>query len=83
MRTLTRWEKLGTIDQRKGSERWVANKLTNEERQEVLNTVNSSEYQDLPPCQIVPHLADKGIYIASESTIYRILREKNSLLIAV
>lgn len=79
MRTLTRWEKPGTIDKRKGSERLVANKLTNEERQQVLNTVNSSEYQDLPPCQIVPHLADKGIYLASESTIYRILREEKQL----
>jgi len=28
----------------------------------------------LPPSQVVPALADKGIYIASESTMYRILR---------
>ena len=79
VRTLVRWEQSGAIDKRKGSERLVANKLTNEERQLVLNTVNSSEYRDLPPCQIVPCLADKGIYIASESTIYRILREDKQL----
>ena len=30
---------------------------------------------DKPPSQIVPDLADKGIYVASESTFYRVLRE--------
>ena len=30
----------------------------------------------MPPCQIVPALADEGIYIASESTFYRILHEE-------
>lgn len=32
---------------------------------------------DLSPSQIVPALADKGIYIASESTMYRILKNEN------
>ncbi|WP_017728209.1 hypothetical protein [Halalkalibacterium ligniniphilum] len=30
----------------------------------------------LPPTQIVRKLADKGTYIASESTFYRVLREE-------
>lgn len=30
----------------------------------------------MPPCEIVPALADEGTYIASESTFYRILREE-------
>ena len=30
----------------------------------------------MPPCQIVPALADEGIYLASESTFYRILHEE-------
>jgi len=30
----------------------------------------------MPPCEIVPALADEGEYIASESTFYRILREE-------
>ena len=33
----------------------------------------------MAPSQIVPAMADKGEYIASESTIYRILREMNQL----
>jgi transposase InsO family protein len=79
LRTLERWEKAGAVDQRKGAQREVANKLTEEEKEMILITVNNPEYCDLPPCQIVPRLADKGIYIASESSIYRILREKRQL----
>lgn len=78
-RTLERWEKEGTVDQRKGAERRVGNKLSMEERKLILTTINNVEYRNLPPCQIVPRLADKGIYIASESTIYRILREEKQL----
>ena len=33
----------------------------------------------MPACEIVPALADKGIYIASESTFYRVLREEKML----
>ena len=53
------------------------NKLSKEERQSVLNIVSIPEYADLPPTQIVPSLADRGQYIASESTFYRILRQEN------
>jgi hypothetical protein len=28
----------------------------------------------LPPSQIVPSLADRGVYVASESSFYRVLR---------
>jgi hypothetical protein len=35
---------------------------------------NAAEFADLPPSQIVPLLADQGIYLVSESTIYRILK---------
>lgn len=52
------------------------NKLTKEERKEILKLVNSPEYCDLPPSQIVPKLADEGKYLASESTIYKILKEE-------
>lgn len=31
---------------------------------------------DLPPCHIVPALADRGICIASESSFYRVLKAK-------
>ena len=53
-----------------------SNKLSPEERQRVLDIVNEERFASMPPCQIVPALADEGEYIASESTIYRILREE-------
>ena len=44
-----------------------------------LSDEDSSEFRGLSPKQIVPRLADEGIYLASESTIYRILREQEQL----
>lgn len=51
-----------------------AHKLTAEERQRVLDVCHEARFADLPPAQIVPRLADEGVYIASESSFYRILR---------
>lgn len=45
----------------------------------MLKVVNQPEYRDLPVKQIVPRLADQGEYLASESTMYRILREEGQL----
>lgn len=80
VRTIERWEKEeGLEDKRKNAIHLPINKLTEKERQMILSVANSSTYQNLPPCQIVPMLADEGIYIASESTFYRILRDENQL----
>jgi transposase InsO family protein len=49
------------------------------ERRRLLELLNADEFQNLPPKQIVPRLADRGIYVASESTIYRLLREEGQL----
>ena len=66
------------VDQRPIAERPVPkNKLSEEEKEEILTVVTQEEYADLPPTQIVPKLADKGTYIASESTFYRVLRGEN------
>ena len=53
-----------------------ANKLTADERQRILDTVNEERFASMPPCQIVPALADEGTYIASESTFYRVMHEE-------
>src|SRR5690606_15484949 len=42
----------------------------------IITVVKQDEYADLPPTQIVPKLADQGMYIDSESTSYRVLREE-------
>lgn len=78
IKTFKRW-KNNVEDKRKGPLSTPANKLSEEEIKEVIQISTSKEYVDLPPCQIVPLLADKGIYMASESTFYKILRE-NKLL---
>jgi putative transposase len=52
-----------------------SNKLSQAERESIISIANSEKYDSLPPSQIVPSLADKGHYIASESTFYRVLHE--------
>jgi putative transposase len=77
LRTLQRWSNGDTVkaDARTTCLRPVPkNKLSALERAQVLDTCNRAEYAQLPPSQIVPRLADKGIYIASESTFYRVLK---------
>ncbi len=79
IRTIERWEQTPQ-DGRQGPHSRPANALSQEERALIIETANSSEYANLPPCQIVPKLADKGQYIASESTFYRILNEEKLLV---
>ena len=79
-RTVERWRASGGgEDGRRGPKTPPANKLSEVERKRLLNVVNSPEHRDLSPKQIVPKLADDGIYIASESTVYRVLREEGQL----
>ena len=78
-RTYQRWTEEGGIkkDQRPLVERPTPkNKLSEDERKEIIEIVNSPKYADLAPSQIVPKLADEGKYIASESTIYKVLKEE-------
>lgn len=56
-----------------------ANKLTQVERDAILEVCNRVAYPSLPPSQIVPRLADQCEYIASESSSYRVLREDDQL----
>ena len=75
-RTIIRWrQKGGGQDQRKGPLKAPANKLSEQERQQILDISNSAPFRDLSSKQIVPKLADQGVYLASESTFYRVLKE--------
>ncbi|GBF76674.1 integrase [Paenibacillus sp. 598K] len=76
-RTLQRWRKQGgTEDGRPLASRPTpANKLSEVEEQQVLEVLQQPHNRSLPPSQIVPALADEGIYIASESSFYRILHK--------
>lgn len=79
LRTVQRWERDGVVDRRHGSCASPANRLNEAERAGVLEVLNTPAYRDKSPNQIVPLLADEGEYMASESTMYRILREKKQL----
>ena len=76
-RTLQRWRG-NHGDDADGRSRAVrpvpGNALSAEERTEVLRQCNLPENASKPPAQIVVELADRGIYLASESTFYRVLR---------
>ncbi len=76
--TLQRWRRQFAgdgdgIDRRKGSHRHIAHRLREEKRQRILLTCNEPEFAALPPGQIVPVLADRGLYIGSERSFYRVL----------
>jgi len=55
------------------------NALSEAERALIVAVVSSKRFRDHSPSQIVPILADEGIYLSSESTMYRILREEKLL----
>lgn len=80
-RTYYRWKQQikligSTKDLRPTAKRPVpANKLSVAEKQEILNIVKKKEYASLSPAEIVPSLANEGIYIASEASFYRVLKE--------
>ncbi len=79
IRTLQRWNSgtgLALGDARPQAARPVpAHALTDAEREQVLRVANEPRFADLPPARIVPMLADEGVYVASESTFARVLRE--------
>lgn len=86
-RTLQRWCRQGPLkaDARRRehraqeSARIPANRLSQEERAELLAVANQAEFAHLSPHQIVPALADQGRYLASEATFYRVLRDTEQL----
>jgi transposase InsO family protein len=78
VRTVQRWRT--TPEDRRGAPtKPPANKLTDEENRQLMQIMNSPENCDLSPNQLVPKLADQGQYVASESTMYRRLREAAQL----
>lgn len=52
-----------------------ANKLSEAEEQAIIDACSSERFKSLPPSQIVPVLADEGVYLGSERTFYRVLHK--------
>ncbi len=81
-RTLERWRRRGPggDDRRCGPHTQPPNQLSEAEEKRIFAIVNAPEYRDLSPKQIVPRLLDeKGLYLCSESTIYRRLRAADQM----
>lgn len=74
IRTIQRWRQT-TEDGRPHACRPVpAHQLSEEERRYLLAVANEPAHAQMTPHQIVPKLADEGIFLASESTFYRVLK---------
>jgi putative transposase len=75
-RTVERWrlEPEGD-DERRGPKRRPGNALTPLEEARVMATLE--KHAGVAPKQLVAKLADEGAYVASESTMYRLLRRKS------
>jgi len=80
LRTLERWEKEPDQgDQRRGPATACAHGLSAQEKQAIVEVSSSPEYRDLSPWQMVARLADCGRYLGSESSFYRVLKQKDML----
>ena len=80
-RTLQRWKQ---PDQAQGDRRqhrtWTPkNKLSCSEIKQIIDLCNQDEFKDLSPHQIVAILAERGQYLASASSLYRILKAHQQL----
>ena len=74
VRTIERWRK-SLEDKRSYRIYNPSNKLKEEEKAKIIEICCSKRFIDKSPKEIVPILAEEGLYIGSESTFYRILRE--------
>ena len=75
--TIERWRsRENKEDLRRGPKTKPQKALSEAERAKAVEILNSAKYRDMSPHQIVPHLTDQGEYVCSESTMYRLLRER-------
>ena len=57
----------------------MVRKIPDETREQILRLCNEPRFRDLTPHEIVPQLALEGHYVASERTMYRILKQHSQL----
>ena len=79
IRTIQRWKNNPVGDKRPDAEHKSPIALSEAEKDKIVEVCTNSEYKDMNPNEIVPILAEKDIHIASESSFYRVLRERGLL----
>ena len=76
-RTIQNWRSKGLRDKRKGCSRPTSKRaLSPEEWDALYAVVTSKRFADCTPEQIMATLAQEGTYIASVSSMYRLLRKR-------
>jgi putative transposase len=82
-RTHQRWragKALARGDRRPDADHSIpSHALSEAERAQIVAVCNEPRFAETPPARIVPMLADDGIYIASESSFYRVLRAHDQM----
>ena len=78
-RTIKRWSDAPDGDNRSSAKKEPSNKLSEHEEKQIVSICCSKRFRNLSPNEIVPILAEEGTYIASESTMYRVLRKQGLL----
>ena len=79
-RTLQRWQRPETAeDGRRGPRTAPRHTLSCAERDQMVAIAARPEFCNTSPHQIVPRLADRGEYVASESSFYRVLKTAHLL----
>jgi hypothetical protein len=79
-RTLQRWQHPETAeDGRRGPHTTPRHTLSPGERAQMVAMAARQEFCNVSPHQIVPRLADRGEYLASESSFYRVLKMEQLL----
>ena len=53
--------------------------LSEAERARIVALANAPRFASTPPARIVPMLADEGIYVASEASFHRVLRDQGQM----
>jgi len=75
VRTIQRWRQTPAgEDRRCGPKHRPPNALSPAEEAKVIDVMTSPSNAGVSPKQLVPQLADEGVYLASESTMYRLQR---------
>jgi transposase InsO family protein len=56
-----------------------AHALSKAERARMVELANQPRFASTPPARIVPALADEGVYVASEASFHRVLRDHGQM----
>jgi putative transposase len=78
-RTISRWAGNPAGDKRGSVKKEPSNRMTAQEENQIVSVCCSERFRNTAPNEIVAILAEEGIYVASESTMYRVLRKRGLL----